>query len=109
MILLRWVESRLHFDPVMEVGVKFGTGFPVAVTYPLLPRLFRPDFGTVDKWLWVGQTLDGKRALAVRETIPDSGALCRVTESTNIHSWSSDLDHNGQCSLTCDLSVQSYI
>lgn len=83
--------------------------FPGVAIYPLLPPLFRPDFGTVDKWLWVGQTLDGKRALAVRETIPDSGALCRVTESTNTHSWSSDLDHNGQCSLPCDLSVQSYI
>jgi hypothetical protein len=54
------------------------------------PALFRPEWGSGDEWQWLGQTLDAKRALLVRETEPDSGALCKFFKAEKIYSWSGD-------------------
>jgi hypothetical protein len=64
----------------------------------LLPPLFRPEWGRGDEWQWLGQTLDATRALIVRETEPDAGALCKLFKAEKTHSWSSDGDFAGPSS-----------
>jgi hypothetical protein len=45
---------------------------------------YRPDVGD-DGWYYLGPSLDSRWALIVRETIPDSGALCGIRGLGMIH------------------------